>query len=111
MIKNRDFLVSLDTNPYYFCHFDLCHFTLFYNGKPIPREGLALYMFHAKNLVMAYNNLFEESGILHSNAGLQLIHDMFRAVYYMLLVDLIPNLAASEVRISLTNQGNIRLEL
>jgi len=30
MIKNKDFLGSLDTNTYYFQHFNLSHFTLFY---------------------------------------------------------------------------------
>jgi len=36
MIKNKYFLGSLDTNPYYFNHFNISHFTLFYNGKSIP---------------------------------------------------------------------------
>jgi len=35
MIKNKDFLDALDTNPNYFQHFDLSHFTLFYNRTPI----------------------------------------------------------------------------
>ena len=42
MIKNKDFLCSLDTNSYYFRHFDLSRFTLFYNGKPITSKGLPI---------------------------------------------------------------------
>ena len=71
MIKNKEFLGSLDTNPYYFRHLDLSHFTLFYNGKPIPSDGLPMNMGHEKTSVLAYNILFEGSGINHSNAGLK----------------------------------------
>jgi hypothetical protein len=46
-------------NPYYFRHFNLTHFKLFYNGKPIPSEGLAMNMAQEKTLVLAYNTLFE----------------------------------------------------
>jgi len=59
MIKNKDFIVSLETKPYYFRHFDLNHFTLFYNGKPIPSEGLSMNMGQRKSSVLAYNTLFE----------------------------------------------------
>jgi hypothetical protein len=43
----------------------------FYNGRPIHSEGLLLDMGHVKTLFLAYNTLFEGSGIRHSNAGLQ----------------------------------------
>ena len=111
MIKNKVFLASLDTNPYYLRHLDISHFTIFYNGKPIPREGLPLNMGHEKNSVLAYNTLFAGSGIHHSNAGLQLNHDIFIAGYLMLLFDLTSDRAASEGHISLPDLCNIRLEL
>ena len=81
MIKNKDFLGSLDTNLYYFIHFDLSHFSLFHNGKPIPNEGLSMNIGHEKTSVLTYNTLFEGSWIHHSNAGLQLTHDVFIAGY------------------------------
>ena len=58
MIKNKDFLCSLDTNSYYFQHFNLSHFTMFYNGKPIPSEVLAKNMAEEKTSSLAYNTLF-----------------------------------------------------
>ena len=48
MFKNNDFLRSLFTNTYYFQHFNLSRFTLFYNGKPNPSEGLAMNMVKEK---------------------------------------------------------------
>jgi len=111
MVKNADFIVSLDTNPFNFRHYDLSHFTLFYNGKTIPSEGLLMNMGHEKTSVLTYNTLYEGSGIRHSNAGLQVTHDMFKAGYFMLLFALTPDRAASECYISLPDQGNIRLEL
>ena len=86
---------SLDTNPYFFSHFNHSHFTQFYNGKPIPNERLPLDKGHEKTSVLAYNTLFEGSGIRHSNAGLQVTHHMFKAGYFMLLFELTPDRAAS----------------
>jgi hypothetical protein len=77
MVKNTDFLGSIETNPFYFRHFDLTSFTLFVNGRQIPSESLSLDMSHEKTSVMGYSTLFEGSGIHHSNAGLQITHDMF----------------------------------
>ena len=68
-------------------------------------------MGHEKTSLLAYNTLFEGSRIRHSNAGLQVTHDIFKACYFMLLFDLMPDRAASEVHVSLPDQGNIRLEL
>ena len=110
MIKNNEFIVSLNTNTYYFRHFDLNHFTLLYNGKPIPSEGLSMNRVNENTYVLAYNTLHDGSGIRHSNAGLQLTHDMFLAGYFMLLFDLTPDRFASEGHISLPDQGTIRLE-
>ena len=68
-------------------------------------------MGNEKTSVLAYNPHFEGSGIRHSNAGLQLTHDMFIAGYFMLRFYLTPDRDASECHISLPDQGNIRLEL
>jgi hypothetical protein len=45
---------------------------------------------------MGYRTLFEGWGIHHSNAGLQITHDMYIAGYFMLLFDMTPDLSASE---------------
>jgi hypothetical protein len=77
MVKNTDFLGSLDTNPYNFRHYILSSFVMFVNGKQFPNEGLSLDMCHEKSSVMGYRTLFDRSGIHHSNAGLQITHDMY----------------------------------
>jgi hypothetical protein len=84
---------------------------LFYRGRPIPSEGLPLEMSRKKTSVLAYNTIFEGSGILHSNSGLQVTHRIFIAGYFMLLFDLTHDRAACERHISLPDQGNIILEL
>ena len=111
MIKNKAFQGSLDTNPYYFRHFDLSHFTHLYNGNPFPSGGLPIDMGDEKTLVLAYNTLIEGSGIRQSKVGLQVIHRMFITGHFMLLFDLTPDLTASEGHISLPDQGNVRMEL
>jgi hypothetical protein len=108
MINNKEITGSLGSNSFYFNHFNLNHFTLYYNGRPITNEGLAVEMSHEKTSVLAYNTLFEGSGLRHSNAGLHVTNRMFKAGYFMLLFDLTPHRAAPEGHISLPDQGNIR---
>ena len=72
MAKNTDILGIMSTNPFNFRHFDLNHFALYVNGRQIPPQGLSLDMSREKTAIMGYRTLFEGSGILHSNSGLQI---------------------------------------
>ena len=84
---------------------------MFVNGKQVPKEGLSLDMNHEKSSVMGYRTLFDGSGIHHSNAGLQITHDMYISGFFMLLFDLTPDHGASEGHASHMDNGNIRIEL
>ena len=75
-IKNTDFLGCMAINPFHFRHYVLDSIVLYLNGKQITSEGLSLGMDHEKTSVMGYTTLFVGSGIHHSNAGLQITHDM-----------------------------------
>jgi len=66
---------------------------------------------HEKKTVMDYRTIFEGFGIHHSNTGLQITHDMFIKGYFMFLCDLNPYLSASDGHMSLSENGNIRIEL
>jgi hypothetical protein len=83
MLRNTNYLGSMDLNPYNFRHFDLNYFSLFVNGKQFPNEGLSLDMGHEKTSVMAYSTLFEGSGIHYSNSGLQITHDLYISGYFV----------------------------
>jgi len=89
MVKDIDFIGSLDSKRYEFQHYDISDFSLFVNGKYFRNEGLTLGMDHGKTSVMGYRTLFEASGIRNSNTGLQITHDMKINGYFMLLFDLI----------------------
>jgi len=67
IVKNTDFKVSLQSNPYKFQHYDISDFSLFVNGKQFPNEALTLGMDHEKTSAMVYRTLFEASGIHQSN--------------------------------------------
>jgi len=54
MVKNADFIGTMDSNPYKFQHYDISDFSLFVNGKQYPNEGLSLGMDHEKTSVMGY---------------------------------------------------------
>ena len=69
MVKNADFIGTIDTNPYIFRHYDISDFSLFVNGKQNPNKDLSLGMDHEKTSVMGYRTQFEGSVIHHSNAG------------------------------------------
>jgi hypothetical protein len=109
--KKKDFLGSVDTNPFRFPHFDISNFAMYVNGKQIPSSGISLNMDHEKTSVMGYRSLFEESGIRHSNMGLQITNDMYTSGYFMLLFDLTPDHGAAEGHTSHPDSGNIRIEL
>jgi hypothetical protein len=57
MVKKKDFLGSVNTNPYNFRHYDIKYFALYVNGKQIPSGGLTMDMGHEKTSVMAYRTL------------------------------------------------------
>jgi hypothetical protein len=110
LVKNKDYVGTLNSNPYNFRHYGIREFELYVNGRQIPSEGLHIDTGHEKTTVMGYRTLFEASGIRHSNAGLQITHDMYIAGYFMLLFDLTPDRGASECHISHPTNGNIRIE-
>ena len=58
MVKNADFIGTIDTNPYKFRHYDISDFSLFVNRKQYPNEGLSLGMDHEKTSVMCYRTFF-----------------------------------------------------
>ena len=111
MVKNTDFHGCMNTNPYYFRHYDLSYFALNVNGKQIPNEGLALNMCHEKTSVMGYRTQFDASGFHHLNSGLQITHDMYINGYFMFLFDLTPDRSTSEGHSSHPDSGNIMVEL
>jgi len=111
IVKNADFIGTIDTNPYKFRHYDISDFSLFVNGIQYPNEDISLGMDHEKTSVMGYRTLFEGSGIHHSNAGHQITHNMFVNGYIKLLIDLTPDQSASEAQTWNPEQGNIRVEL
>jgi len=69
MVKNADFISTVDTNSYKLQNYDISDYSQFVNGKQYPNEGLSLGMDHEKTTVMSHRTLFERSGIHHSNAG------------------------------------------
>jgi len=52
MVKNSDFLGSMNSKPYYICHYDLIYFALKVNGKQITTGSLLINMCHEKSYVM-----------------------------------------------------------
>jgi len=95
IINNAEFNVSVDINPYKFGHY-ITEFSLYVNGKRVPIEVLSLDMDYKKTFVMGYRTLFEGSGIHHTNSELQITHDIYMNVYFMLLFDLTPDQRTSE---------------
>jgi hypothetical protein len=111
LVKNKDYLSILDSNPYNFRHYVIREFALYVNGRQILSEGLHIDTRRGKTTVMGFRTLLEASGIRHSNAGLQITHDMFIAGYFMLIFYLSPDRGASECHTSHPKNGKIRIEV
>jgi hypothetical protein len=89
----------------------MTNYSHFVNGKQSPIEGLSMDMSSQKTSVMAYNTLFDATGIHHSDTGLQIRHDMFLNGYFMLLFDLTPDRSASASHKFLPDNGVVRIEM
>jgi hypothetical protein len=109
MVKDTDLPDSVDTNPFHNRNYDTNYFALYVNGKEIPSGGLHLNIGHGKTSVMGDRNPFEASGIHHSNAWLQITHDMYIAGYSTLLFDVTHDKSASEGHTSHPDSGSIRI--
>jgi hypothetical protein len=110
MLKNTDYLSSMDSNPYNFRHYDMNYFSLIVNGKQYPIEGLSMDTSSQKTSVMAYNTLFDATGIHHSDRVAN-PPDMFLNSYFMLLFDLSPDRSAFASHKFLPDNGVVRLEM
>jgi hypothetical protein len=60
---------------------------------------------------MAYQTLFSGLGIHHGNTGIQITPAQFMKGSFMLIFDLTPDGCASDGHTSLSDNGNIRIEL
>jgi hypothetical protein len=109
-MKNKEFLGSVDTNPFRFPHY-ISYFALYVNGKQIPSGGMHLDTGREKTTVIEYRTLFYASGIRHSDTGLRTTHDMYVDGYFMLLFDLTPDNGAAEGHTSHPDSGNVRIVL
>jgi hypothetical protein len=69
MIDNRDIFATIKTNPYNFQHFGIHTFHMIVNVRQISSETLIIDP-SLEKITLAYNTLFEGTGIHHSNAGL-----------------------------------------
>jgi hypothetical protein len=84
---------------------------MFVNGRQVPNETLTFDMGHEKTSVVAYKTVFEVPGIHHSKSGLQVTHNMFINVYFLLLFDLTHDLAVSEGKLSTAESVTICIEI
>jgi len=89
MLRNMEFLGTVNSNPYHCRHYDLNESVMKLNGKLLPPDGLHLGMVHEKTSVMGYKT-FDSSEINHSNTRLQITHDMYINGYFMFLFNLNP---------------------
>jgi len=83
MVKNKNFIGSMDFNPYKFQHYDINDFSLFVNGKQFPNEALTLGMDHEKNVRHGLHDAFEASGIHHSKTRLQVTRYLYKRLFHV----------------------------
>jgi len=88
----------MDSNPYNVRLDDLENFAMHVNGRQILPEGVNLLMGHENTAVMGYRTLFEGSGIHHSNSGVQINPDKYINGFFMLVLDLAPDLAPQKAK-------------
>ena len=111
MVKNIEFLGTVNTRSYFFRHNDLSYFVLNVKGTQIHPDGLHLCMNHENTSIVGYRTLFDASGFHHSNPGLQTTLDIYIYGIIVLFFHFTSDRGASDVHISLSDNGNIRWNL
>jgi hypothetical protein len=108
-VKNSAFVGSACTNPFEFKHYDVTQLVLYVNGVQYPADPLKMNCSSPFGVTRAYETLFSSTGIHHDDRGHMITQEMFTKGYFILGFDLTPDREADE-HISLTRQGNVRIE-
>lgn len=110
MVDNDAYTGKRSKNPFNFKHNKISSFALYMNGVQVPNDPIEMDFTSGTNYARAYSTIFSANGILHTSQGNLISKEMFKSGYFMLAFDLTPDASSSESCMSLTNQGNLRLE-
>jgi hypothetical protein len=110
MVKNTAFVGSANTNHFHLHHFDMTNFVLYVSGVQHPSEPHTMDCSSHFGATRAYETLFSSTGIHHDDRAHMITPEMFTKVFYVLGFDLTPDREVDEEHISLSRQGNMRIE-
>ena len=109
-VKNTAFVGSTSTNPFHVQHCDMSNLVLFLNGVQNPSEPLTIDCSSTFGAIRAYETLYSSTGTHHDDRVHMISLEMFRKRFYVLGFYLTPDSEADEEHISLSRQGNVRIE-
>lgn len=106
-LRNIDFTVSVNTNPFLFKYFGLNHFVMYVDGRQVPSEGLTIINGSAKTYTMTYQSFLNVLGIHHGkSASTQFMKGSFMHVF-----NLTPDGCVSDGHTIPPENGSISIEL
>ena len=104
LVKNTAFVCSASTNLFHFHHYDMTNLVLYVNGVQLTMDcGSPVWA------TKTYETLFSSTDI-HDDCSHVITLEIFTKRFYELHFDLTPDREANEEHISLTRQGNVRIE-
>lgn len=109
MVENTAFNGSYTRNPFNFQHFNASQVGVYINGESSPMKALQLDYAQSQYL-KGYMSLFQGTGSLYHDKGMQISRSDFPNGYCLYAFDLTPDLAAGQ-HISPLKQGNLRIGL
>lgn len=110
ILRNADFTGSTNTNPYFFKHFVTSLRKVREQAAGSIRRTVSEHG-RCKDLYNSLSEVFNDFGINYGNMGTRITPAHFIKGSFMLVLDLIPDVCASDDQTSLPDNGKLRIEL
>lgn len=108
-VDNDAFNGTYKTNPFEFKHYDANFVAVYVDGHPVPIKPLEPN-FATGNIIRSYFSLFQGTGKLGQDRGINIDRHEFVKGYTLYAFDLTPDLCDGG-HMNLIHQGNLRVEI
>ncbi|XP_046407935.1 uncharacterized protein F54H12.2-like [Ischnura elegans] len=112
MISHDAYVGSCTKNPFKLQHFNITNYCLYYNGQPIPSQGLEMSFDNLTGFYThAYLSMINGIGNLHSDRGNTITKEMFAKGYFIIVQDLTPDGSSTEDHTSPAESGDLVVDI
>ena len=109
-VSNQAYTGNSKKNPFKFSHYSLNYLTVLNDGVMVPSKPFQPN-FDNDLYARCYLNLFTDLNRYHNYQNVPISYNEYNQGYTLYVIDLTPDLSASESHISVSKTGNIALDI